>query len=85
MIKRKRCREFSILKPRQLRFPVLTWRRLGKAHKAFERIETRALFYRASTELVSLALVRRTSLTIAAAELDALLLSVLDKAFKGEL
>src|SRR5437660_6908463 len=40
---------------------------LNAAHEAFEGIEPRGLFYKAASELVALALKRRTSLTVAEA------------------
>lgn len=44
-----------------------TTRQLLKAHKIFQKNETRDLFYRAATDLVRLAIERRTELTLAEA------------------
>jgi hypothetical protein len=52
---------------------------LKKARRAFEANEPRDLFYRAATELVRLALQRRTSLTVA--EALAVLLQTWNKAY----
>jgi hypothetical protein len=57
----------------------LTLRQINAARRAFETREPRGLFYRAATELVSLALRRNTSLTLA--EALAVLLQTWNKAF----
>src|SRR5437868_4192158 len=52
---------------------------LNTAHEAFEELEPRGLFYKAASELVDLALQRRTSLTVA--EALAVLLQTWNKNF----
>jgi hypothetical protein len=57
----------------------LTARQIGAARRAFKEYEPRDLFYRAATELVGLALRRKTSLSLA--EALAVLLQTWNKGF----
>jgi hypothetical protein len=65
--------------PGAANFPKLSLRQVAAARRAFDANDPRRLFYRAATQLVDLALRRKTSLSVA--EALAVLLQTWNKAF----